>query len=74
MTTITVSSKYQIVLPKEAREAMRIRPGTRLQVSRDEHGGLRLVKEPSLEEMRARLKGLEWSECEVRDESERASG
>lgn len=72
MTTITVSSKYQIVLPKEAREAMQIRPGTRLQVSRDERGGLRLVKEPTLTEMRTRLKGLQWSEGDVRDEGERA--
>jgi AbrB family looped-hinge helix DNA binding protein len=71
MTTITVSSKYQIVLPKAAREAMQIRPGMRLQVSHDERGGLRLVKEPTLEEMRGLLKGLEWKLSDVRDETDR---
>ncbi len=32
MTTVTVSSKYQIVIPKEIRQAMDLRPGQKLQV------------------------------------------
>ncbi len=70
MTTITVSSKYQIVLPREAREALHIKPGTRLQVTQHK-GGLKLMREPSLDEIRARLKDLSWTESEVRDESDR---
>ncbi len=32
MTTVLVSPKYQIVIPKEIREALDIQPGQRLQV------------------------------------------
>jgi AbrB family looped-hinge helix DNA binding protein len=32
MTTITLSSKFQIVIPKAVREALDIRPGQKLQV------------------------------------------
>ena len=70
MTTITVSSKYQIVIPKEARQKLGIRPGTRLCVEEDE-GGLRLIKEPTLEEIRGLLKGMVVVDSEIRDESER---
>ena len=70
MTSITVSSKYQIVIPREAREALQIKPGTRLQVSQQK-GGLRLMREPTIEEIRARLQGAAWTEAEVRDESDR---
>ncbi len=71
MTTITVSSKYQIVIPKDARQKLGIKPGTRLCVE-EERGGLRLVKEPTLEEIRGLLKGMVWEESDVRDETERA--
>jgi len=70
VTTITVSSKYQIVIPREAREKLRISPGTRLQV-KEEGGVLHLAKEPTLDEVRARLKGMKWKEGEVRDERDR---
>ncbi len=32
MPEVTVSSKNQIVVPREAREALRIKPGTKLEV------------------------------------------
>ncbi len=32
MATVTVSSKYQIVIPKEVREALDIKPGQKLGV------------------------------------------
>ncbi len=32
MAVVTVSSKNQIVVPREAREALRIKPGTKLDV------------------------------------------
>ena len=32
MTTVTVSQKYQIVIPKEARVSLGLRPGQKLQV------------------------------------------
>ncbi len=70
MTTITVSSKYQIVIPKEARKKLGIKPGTRLCVEEEERG-LRLRKELSLEDIRGLLKGMVWDESEVRDETDR---
>jgi len=70
VTTITVSSKYQIVIPREARERLHIAPGTRLQVM-EVDGALRLLKEPTLEEVRAKLKGMKWKEADVRDEHDR---
>ena len=32
MTQVTVSSKFQVVIPREVRESMDIQPGTRVQV------------------------------------------
>ena len=34
MSVVTVSSKYQIVIPKEVRESLGIRPGQKLRVFR----------------------------------------
>lgn len=32
MTEVTLSTKHQIVVPREAREALQLRPGAKLQV------------------------------------------
>jgi AbrB family looped-hinge helix DNA binding protein len=32
MKAVTVSSKFQVVIPREVRESMDLRPGTRLQI------------------------------------------
>jgi AbrB family looped-hinge helix DNA binding protein len=32
MTTVTVSPKYQVVIPKEIREELKLRPGQKLQI------------------------------------------
>jgi len=70
MTPVTVSSKYQIVIPREARQKLGIRSGTRLQAI-SEHSGLRLVKEPSIDEIRGLLAGLEVRDSDLRDEEDR---
>ncbi|MEI8038903.1 MAG: AbrB/MazE/SpoVT family DNA-binding domain-containing protein [Verrucomicrobiota bacterium] len=70
MVAITVSSKYQIVIPREVRETLKITPGTRLLVTQD-LDGLRLVKEPSLQEIRGLLKGMKVMDEEIRDETSR---
>lgn len=70
MTAVTVSSKYQIVIPKKAREKLKLLPGARLIVTEDAQG-LRLSKEPTLDEIRGLLKGMKWKEAEVRDETDR---
>ena len=48
MTTITLSSKGQLTIPRQLRESLGLTPGSRLMVSVDQNGRLILV--PSLYE------------------------
>lgn len=70
MPTVTVSSKYQIVIPREARRKLGITSGTRLQAI-EEPTGLRLVKEPTLQEIPGLLKGLPVRDDAIRGEEDR---
>lgn len=70
MTTVTVSSKYQIVIPKEARRKLGITSGSRLHAI-PESSGLRLVKEPSIQEIPGLLKGMVVRDADVRNERDR---
>ena len=47
MTISTVSPKFQIVIPKDVRQALKLRPGQRVDVRLD--GNSRLVVEPELD-------------------------
>ena len=71
MTAVTVSSKYQIVIPREARRRLGITSGARLQVI-EEPTGLRLVKELTLEEIPGLLKGLAIQDDAIRREQDRS--
>lgn len=56
MKTITVSPKYQIVIPREIRDAMKVVPGQKLQVF--QHGQrIELVPLRDIKTMRGFLKG-----------------
>jgi AbrB family looped-hinge helix DNA binding protein len=58
MTTVTLSSKYQVVIPKEVREDLNLRSGAKLAVFR--LGGIvQLVPVPTLQELQRKLKGLD---------------
>ena len=58
MATVTVSPKYQIVIPREVRKAMRIRPGQRVQVF--QYGDrIEFVPIRKMREMRGFLKGID---------------
>ncbi len=57
METVTVSSKYQIVIPRSAREHFQIKPGQKL-VAFEYKDHLQLVPVLSIEKLRDRLKGL----------------
>jgi AbrB family looped-hinge helix DNA binding protein len=70
MTAVTVSSKYQIVIPQEARQKLGIRSGTKLQAI-SEQSGLRLVKEPSIDEIRGLLTGMAVRDSDIRNEEDR---
>ena len=57
MATATVSSKYQIVIPKEIRREVRIRSGQVVQVIA-KGGVITLVPDRPLAELRGFLKGM----------------
>jgi AbrB family looped-hinge helix DNA binding protein len=54
--TVTLSSKYQIVIPKEIRELLKLRPGQKLAFI-PSGGSVKLVRVPELEEQWGIAKG-----------------
>ncbi len=68
MSTVTISPKYQVVIPREVRERIPLRPGERLQViSFDDR--IELVPVRPMRKMRGFLKGLD--PAFARDEDDR---
>jgi len=67
MKAVTVSSKFQVVIPREVRESMHLKPGTRIQVLQYENRiELIPIKEPKF--MRGFVKGID---TEVKREENR---
>lgn len=58
MSTVTVSSKYQIVIPKDIREKMGIEPGQKVHFHYDGTKVV-LVKVPTVKEMRGISPGID---------------
>jgi len=68
MATTTISPKFQIVIPKEVRDKLRLSPRQRLQVV--EKGGINtLVPEVPLKSLKGVLKGM--SKTDVREKKDR---
>jgi AbrB family looped-hinge helix DNA binding protein len=57
MYTVTLSPKYQVVIPKTVRKALRLRPGQKMQVVEYE-GRIELIPERDIKELRGFLKGI----------------
>lgn len=57
MQTVTVSTKYQVVIPKLIRETMQLRPGQKLRVIEYE-GRIELIPDRDISELRGFLKGI----------------
>jgi AbrB family looped-hinge helix DNA binding protein len=57
MLTVTVSPKYQVVIPKGIREAMRLRPGQKLKVI-EYDGRIELIPDRDISELKGFLKGI----------------
>ena len=58
MTTVTVSPKYQVVIPREVREALNIRPGEKVQVF--QYGDrIEFIPVRKMRTMRGFLKGID---------------
>ncbi len=57
MITVTVSPKYQIVIPRPIRDRLRLRPGQKVQLV-EYDGRIELIPERDIEELRGFLKGI----------------
>ncbi len=57
MQTVTVSPKYQVVIPKTIRETMRLRPGQKLKIIEYE-GRIELIPDKDISELKGFLKGI----------------
>ena len=57
MTEVTVSSKYQVVIPKDVREKMNLKPGQKVIVV-EKDGVVHLSPEKPMKELRGFVKGV----------------
>ncbi len=60
MTAVTVSPKYQIVIPKEIRESMGIFSGQKIQIM-SYQGRIELIPLRPMKEMKGFLEGIDTS-------------
>jgi len=58
MTTVTVSPKFQVVIPKEARESIGVSPGEKMQVVVCENR-IELIPLEPIANLRGFLKGID---------------
>jgi AbrB family looped-hinge helix DNA binding protein len=66
METVTISPKFQIVIPKPIRELLRLRPGQKIQAIAYE-GRIELVPVRRAKEMRGFLEGIDTTVSRDRD-------
>jgi AbrB family looped-hinge helix DNA binding protein len=57
MQSVTLSPKYQVVIPRALRESLHLRPGQKMQVVEYE-GRIEFIPERDIAEMRGFLKGI----------------
>jgi len=57
MGIVTVSSKYQIVVPRDVREKMNLKPGQKLIVT-EKGGVVHLIPKKPMKELRGFVKGV----------------
>lgn len=58
VTVVTISPKFQVVIPREIREAMNLEPGQKLQVLQFQ-GRIEFVPVAPMRSLRGFLKGIE---------------
>ncbi len=68
MATTTISPKFQIVIPKDVREKLHLRPQQRLQVV-EKGGVITLVPEVPIKNLKGALKGM--SKTDIREKKDR---
>jgi AbrB family looped-hinge helix DNA binding protein len=60
MLSVTVSPKYQVVIPKGIRESLQVLPGQKMQVIQYENR-IELIPERDVRELEGFLKGIDTS-------------
>lgn len=60
METVTVSSKFQVVIPRSVRDALDIRPGEKIQVLQY-NDRIEFIPLKDMKKMRGFLKGIDTS-------------
>lgn len=68
MATTTISTKFQIVIPKEVREKLHLSPQQRLRIV-EKGGVITLVPEVPLKSLKGALKGM--STTDLREKKDR---
>lgn len=58
MTTVTVSPKFQVVIPEQVRKRLGLRPGEKFQVL-EYNGRVELIPLRPIKKMRGSLKGMD---------------
>ena len=58
MHTVTVSPKFQVVIPKKIRDALHLRPGQKMRVI-EYDGRIELIPDRDIAELRGFLKGID---------------
>lgn len=66
MTEVTVSPKYQIVIPKEIRESMGIVSGQKVQIM-SYQGRIEVIPLKAMKEMKGFLKGIDTTVAREED-------
>ncbi len=58
MQTVIVSPKYQVVIPKNIREALKLQPGQKMRVI-EYDGRIELIPDRDIAELRGFIKGID---------------
>lgn len=58
MQTVTVSPKYQVVIPKQIRETLKLKPGQKMRIIEYE-GRIELIPDRAISELRGFLRGID---------------
>ena len=66
MKTVTVSPKFQVVIPREVRESLSIKPGEKMQII-NYADRIELVPMRKIKDMRGFLKGIDTSVVREKD-------
>lgn len=61
METVTLSSKYQVVIPKKLRRELNLKPGQKLRIDKLKDGSLNIQSGSTLDEFVGSVKGV-WGD------------